>query len=439
MSAAENIERLIKKFYITKKSSVTTSAEMDKRVLDDALAAYGKSKTKKTADLQPIVWRIIMKSKITKLATAAVVILAVVLTVTVLDKSVTPAFADVIEKIYEAYSVTYDETFYPGEYREFTTKEMIIETGVMRTEFSHGDVSIFDLGKGVDLHLMKGCKRAILTQRIGRSVGTKLFNYLSWVKNLHTESGKYTGQEKFNGNLTNVFVVDMPFEKTTVWVDPQTNLPIRVERVMTRNPDKEIIVPKLHLSLRDFGGKSGESRSITISSSRGSPEGISLEMVILMDNFTWNADLDELLFSLEAPEGYVVEQRQFDVTEEAEKGLVKALAFWTEMSGGVFPEKINELADPNKIRPMLIKKFNGDANPREELESAMQQGHIVLKGLFFAQEQKIKGDWHYYGEGVKLGEAYKPVCWWKFEDSNNYQVIYGDLSIGTVAAEDLPE
>ncbi|MEE9370690.1 MAG: hypothetical protein V3W45_04370 [Sedimentisphaerales bacterium] len=39
------------------------------------------------------IWRIIMKSQITKLATAAVIIVAVVLTVTILDRTVTPAWA----------------------------------------------------------------------------------------------------------------------------------------------------------------------------------------------------------------------------------------------------------------------------------------------------------------------------------------------------------
>jgi len=79
MSAAENIEKLVKKFYIAKKTSVTTSAEMDKRVLDDALSVYEKSKINKSANSQPIVWRIIMKSKIRKFAAAAVIIIAVLI------------------------------------------------------------------------------------------------------------------------------------------------------------------------------------------------------------------------------------------------------------------------------------------------------------------------------------------------------------------------
>ena len=46
------------------------------------------------------IWRIIMRSQITKLATAAVILLAVVLSVTILDRTVTPAWA--IEDTVEA-------------------------------------------------------------------------------------------------------------------------------------------------------------------------------------------------------------------------------------------------------------------------------------------------------------------------------------------------
>ena len=106
MSAAENIEKLVKKFCATKKSYVTTGDEMDKRVLDDAWSAYEKSKKTKSAQAQPIVWRIIMRSKITKLATAAVIILIAVFGITILDKSVTPAYA-IEQTIQASHSVRY--------------------------------------------------------------------------------------------------------------------------------------------------------------------------------------------------------------------------------------------------------------------------------------------------------------------------------------------
>jgi len=111
MKTAENIEKLVKAFFKTKKSSAVTSPQMDGKVLNDALAAFEKSKTNIPADLQPSVWRIIMKSKITKLATAAVIVFAVVLSVSIFNKSVPAASAatqvleDAIKAVSDIWSV----------------------------------------------------------------------------------------------------------------------------------------------------------------------------------------------------------------------------------------------------------------------------------------------------------------------------------------------
>jgi len=70
----------------------TTSAKMDERVLGDVLRSLENS-TKRTAVTQPNMWRIIMKSPITKLAAAAVIIIAVMLSIHLWDKSTPSAYA----------------------------------------------------------------------------------------------------------------------------------------------------------------------------------------------------------------------------------------------------------------------------------------------------------------------------------------------------------
>jgi hypothetical protein len=102
MKPAENVERLVRRFCDAKKSSVKTSAEMDKRVLGEAFGAYHKSRTKESAASQPYVWRIIMKSQIAKLAAAAVIVLAVVLSAAILNNSTSTVWA--IEQSIEAVS-----------------------------------------------------------------------------------------------------------------------------------------------------------------------------------------------------------------------------------------------------------------------------------------------------------------------------------------------
>jgi len=73
MNPTENTEKWVK----LKKPRITTSDQMDKQVLDDCFAAMEEAIQAKSADNKPNVWKITMASKITKLAAAAVIIVAI--------------------------------------------------------------------------------------------------------------------------------------------------------------------------------------------------------------------------------------------------------------------------------------------------------------------------------------------------------------------------
>ena len=74
MRSKDKVEEAIKK-----KLSFTAGAELHDRMLDDVLNAQEKSKKTKSATTKPGIGRIIMKSSITKLAAAAVIIIAIAL------------------------------------------------------------------------------------------------------------------------------------------------------------------------------------------------------------------------------------------------------------------------------------------------------------------------------------------------------------------------
>lgn len=86
MRSERNINRLIGNLHDT------TSAQMDERVLGGVLRALENS-TKRAAVTQPNMWRIIMKSPIIKLAVAAVIIIAAMLSIHLWDKSTPSAYA----------------------------------------------------------------------------------------------------------------------------------------------------------------------------------------------------------------------------------------------------------------------------------------------------------------------------------------------------------
>ena len=90
----------IKKLFV--KSNVTVSSKLDDKIINDAFQAFENSIKAKPAALQPNIWRIIMKSRITKLAAAAVIIIAVMIGINQFGGSLdmaSVAWADVAEKV----------------------------------------------------------------------------------------------------------------------------------------------------------------------------------------------------------------------------------------------------------------------------------------------------------------------------------------------------
>ncbi|MHC4331875.1 MAG: hypothetical protein ACYSWW_27545, partial [Planctomycetota bacterium] len=107
MKYPDNIESAIKNFCGRKRATAKTTTELDRRIIDEALLAQEKWKKTQSDATQLNIWRIIMKSQITKLATAAVIVVAVVILLTVLDKSTTPTWAleQTIETLREIESI----------------------------------------------------------------------------------------------------------------------------------------------------------------------------------------------------------------------------------------------------------------------------------------------------------------------------------------------
>ena len=81
-----------------------------------------------------------------------------------------------------------------------------------------------------------------------------------------------------------------------------------------------------------------------------------------------------------------------------------------------------------------------DKEPSEE--EAMELGQAFaakLTRMMMFIQAKGGQTWRYVGDGVQLGDGQTPVCWYKPKDSETYRVVYGDLSVKDVPAEDLPE
>ena len=75
MKAPENIEKFLKKFYMSEQVSLKSDSERDRKVVEDALSIYRRTINKRQVVAKRNTLRIIVESKMIKLTTVAVTVL----------------------------------------------------------------------------------------------------------------------------------------------------------------------------------------------------------------------------------------------------------------------------------------------------------------------------------------------------------------------------
>jgi hypothetical protein len=272
--------RRIEEHEILKSLEILSKIEPDACTAEQALVRTRERLLEKARQEGKInLWRKIMESRIIKVAAAAVVIIAIGLFAYwyggKLDVS-TVAWADVITRVDAVRAVIYDRQIQIKQ-NKYNSKCYVTEDGLIRSELETGTVLIFDFKNGVEVALNPG-KKAFVDHSIGGKRGKGLSNFINWLKNLDQGGGKYIGTDVLDGKEVAVFVHEIPYEITTVWVDTKTYLPVRVEQLNLPNADANIVMPTMFLTSKDFGDANNDyARGGSISSSRGSGKGITEE------------------------------------------------------------------------------------------------------------------------------------------------------------------
>jgi len=349
------------------------------------------------------IWRTIMKSRTGKIAAAVVIIVSVVTGIHFLGgPTESVAWADVVRPILTARTVIFNVIPVEGENVPIN-RVMNMGTQRVRSEVLSADgktvqvIAIIDYDTFRMLELIPNKKIAILIEL--KDIPEKPENVLETMRNIITElqndpnvSVEPLGEKEIDGQIAKGFRATGPDEELTVWADPQTALPIRMEQKWR-------------------------------------------QMQFVCTDFQFDIEMDESLFSMEIPEGYSeLPSAELPIASSTEQDLVETLRIWAEVIlDGVFPRDFSGqvyVDDSKKNREKFAK-----LQQEQKLELAMNLG----PGFIFVQLLKAENDWHYVGKNVKFGDSESPVCWYRPEGSETYRVIYGDLSVKDVAPANLPK
>jgi hypothetical protein len=244
-----------------------------------------------------------------------------------------------------------------------------------------------------------------------------------------------------------------PGVTVTIWGDPRTGLPIRVEC---------------------YSALDGLKRTLS--------------------DFAFNVDLDESLFSIEPPTGYTVQTVEVDASQPTEKDLITLLCEYSTLMNNAFPEAldVDRLLPTLQVRISIATTIPGNERPSDEVlhkiamarteedigkiieaerrknekkeqaealrlmrngkfdkiremgdaaKNARQKAMkaftakwtdvymIITRGLGFVVELPREADAHYAGKGVMRGKADTPIFWYRPKDAKVYRVVYADLSV----------
>ena len=239
MKPTDNFEKLIRDLHVL---DINTSAEMDQRILHDTLKAQKELKRTKSAGTQPDIWRKIMKSSITKLAAAAIIVVIGLGILAIIDTGSKSGvvWAEVARNVEASPGVIFrargagsrdPNDDWPNGYRIFSRSAAVSRMDVYRGDQIYRTIYLDYDGKttiGV-LHDAKKYSKEAMSDQTARA--EKGWSDPQGLLNLGLSLEHHAlGQKTINGMLCEGIESTGPDGSTgRVWVDVETGYPVLVE------------------------------------------------------------------------------------------------------------------------------------------------------------------------------------------------------------------
>ena len=440
MKSIENIEKIISKF------EIDVNHKKDQQILEEFREVQAKSHHLKHGIYKIDIRRMIMKSNITKLTAAAVIIIACLFVISFWWKTGSGiALADVLAQVEKARSVRWDisgmmsrdgsGTSDLGQRATYLFSQEWGQTIVQRsTDPNGGEIPLaetyFSQQKKTLIqidHLSKRYTRTELDDAVFRraqEIMSQATNPGRWLKMIMKCKYESLGRSIVDGvevegfrttdpNIGGFPGIINPQVDEKVWVDVKTRLPVSLEQ-----------------------NGSGVTRT-----------GGRMNIHAVLNHIQWDLPLTGAEFEpASIPSGYVVVLDNLPglITEE---GTIRGLKQCVELLGK-YPRDAS-IALPEGIQSAL----DGSDSPaaarlKDELKGLTEQYRVNrlmeigtplrLIDRFFNGLKTEGKEPAYYGKTVAPKDSDKVLMRWKVSD-NEYRVIYGDLHAESVSPEKLEE
>jgi outer membrane lipoprotein-sorting protein len=248
MRPRENIEKIIKEF------DIDVNPAKDQGIRDEILQAHARTKQSKPAFFAIDLWRIIMRSRITKLGAAVVLLVAVVVGISQFGGSVdmaTPVFAEVVRPLLDVETGSFKMTINVAKsdlewinYGDEPVQSIeVLFSGPSRTRWNvpTGEVLVANMQYGKVMILTSDKTQATVMQ-VGPPGVIPVHNRFNKVFELRrlieyaleteSDSVEYLGEEQINGTAAIGYHVKGAYDHgdITIWANARTKVPIQIEQ-----------------------------------------------------------------------------------------------------------------------------------------------------------------------------------------------------------------
>jgi len=197
-----------------------------------------------------------------------------------------------------------------------------------------------------------------------------------------------------------------------LWVDVDTQLPVRIEMEITM-----------------------EAAGKTVQTS------------MVMYDFQWDVEIDPVVFEPNIPDDYT-SMGQMKLPEQNEASAVEGLRLYSEITDGNYPASMTMTEVQAELAKLVMEKykkehpeFDRNSNVEQDaLTSEMMNTAMKVAGacMFYAKLVQEDKDPAYYGDRVTATDVSAVLMRWRISDGL-YRVIFGDLRTENMTAERLAE
>lgn len=359
-------------------------------VYADTLSALRKAESQQRP--QTLFTRILTMKPIAKMAASVLLAFGLSLLAFVLLRPSSLAFADVVDKVAGARTLTFHASCaLKGSDRKLDMKYLMTSDGRRRVELAGENITINDPKSGKTIVLDPQHKTATVVTLKNKSYGFPS-DPIEDLKKLKDQNAKDLGEKTIDGHRVKGFASTSGGADYVIWADKTTGDPVRIE--------------------------------CTVS------QGAAFTMV--MDDFAINPNIDPALFDTTIPKGYKVTQMPAIVEaitqQSGEENVIAALRGYAQRSGGKFPARLDDVGEFATLVSQDNHKLNDD--------DIALMAHVGALTPFLMSLPK---DQHaYLGQHARLGDKDKIVFWCQDPKTKAYRAVYADLTAKEIPATDVP-